>query len=1376
MASAPHRVARLHVAASVADLDLAFGLRSRIERLAWEQVPTVIARVCDAVAPPDQHLRIARLDLDLGTVRPDHLEEDALAALERALSDALAQALHAARYSPSDAARLVDAAAMWVADFDRFLSAGRLPVARRDARFDAAARLDWLIAEQPEALTRLLVRRARDRYALERLVLQVGDSGFRALLALLAPRDADVILALLGDILRVHHDPPAPFPAALGAPALERVLRVATLEFLLRDPGTQFNRRRFLAHLLRREARAMGVDYGVLLRLLGDAVAVLRAHQGLGASLPQSLGELLAETGVDADAAQASADTGLDAAITAARAGMFDALLVWVRRIAGDRTALAKLVDCLSAALFAGLIERLDRANAALILAMLDDLTLVHRSDAELKLDGFEASLRVLTLAYLVRDPGTQFNRRQFLAFLIAQEAARAKIGYGHMLSLFADAVARLRSHQGLRGSLPAVLAELVDQLGRDDAQLSGDDVVRVAVQSGDLAALAQALARHAQDPDALLALVRGLPAPVFARLLRHLRPASATKLLALIAELAALPLALVSQSELSAWVRAAGLGWLLRAGDRRFDRRAWLNAVLAEVAARGGADVVELQQMVAAPGKLDDDPDALTGLRDARGAAAARRAQLRKLARDPVRLHRLAGQLDPSVRAGLLTLLDPRGEAAMQAVLKRFAARHRATALLDLDAGAFEQLLWTLAVAWQARRGDAAFDAAAFTNAIVQGIARFGGKRAADIAAALAVGDAAPPTANEPQRVIDQYLRGGAPRGAGRGLPAMLAADPHWLAMAIRRHARSAPAHLPAMVERLLRWLTPEELIECLAPGLGARAMRWADAAGGVDGAQWQATVAALLDGQTPPFTALPAAAGRRLDRIALLAHWLDHGATPWWSADAEDLAAALAELPQATYAELVQLFGDRGFAGLWRVVTASDPTLHAALFERLIPWAIRPRGALAVTLDRLGPRERLLALTRAAADVLAGLDPDLAQLADPPDEPQGDDPATPPAAAGPDMVDTTRLFAWLDGGAASATERTALIRHFALLADRDDPELRAWIDARRGDRRALARWAALLPVEALARLVRLLVPAGAQLWLDTAAMLGIAARRTATFGAPAPDPVALWTILLDLVAHDAPPTPVAGAALLVERLVQGDAERAERLRRDAVRLAQDGGHRAVAAALRRAAPPDPPVAAQPRARLSSPPARDEDEDAAIMPPETDDAIFIGNAGLVLFSPFLPTLFERLDLLTDTDTGPRIVDAEAMSRGVHLLQYLVDERCDAPEPELVLNKLLCGLPSAQPVAASFAPSRAELAICDGLVRAVISSWPILGNASTDALRETFLQREGRLTHGADRWNLRVQRKTVDVLVDQVPWSFSMVYHRWMGEAVHVTW
>lgn len=1377
MTSAPHRVARLTVTASVADLDLAFGLRARIERLAWEMMPAAIGQVCDAIGLADMHLRIARLDLDLGRVRPDHLEEDALDALQRALSDALAHALHRARYSPSDAARLVDPAAMLVEDFDRYLRSGQLPIARREIGFDAAARLRWLIAEQPDALIRLLVRRARDRHALERLVLQTGEEGFGALLELLAPRDAEVILTLLVDVALAHRDPPVPIPSALSASALGRVLRVATLEFLLRDPGSQFNRRRFLAHLLRREARAMGVDYAVLLRLLGDAVAALRAQQGLRSSLPRILSELLAEPGAEGDAVQPAADSSPAAAIAAARAGEFDALLAQLRRVVGDRTALEALVDRLSAELFAGLIERLDPANAALILAMLDDLTLVERADPVLAIERFEVSLRALTLTYLVRDPGTQFNRRRFLAFLIAREAARAQIGYRDLVRLFADALGRLRSHQGLRASLPAVLAELVDEVERAEPIPGAGDAARGV--RGDIAALLMALEARARDPAALRALLRDLPAPLFARLLRRLRPASAATMLSLVETLAALPLARISTAEWTAWVRAAGIRWLLRAPTRRFDRRAWSEAMVAELAARGGVDEAALHRILTDldQGAAETKIEALVHQLENGVGDAALFTALRQAVSDPLSLTRLAARLGPKDRERVLAHLDPHGALATQA-LRRFAMRHAASPLLDLDAAGFDRLLWTLAIAWWAEDGRGAFDAAAFARAIAGGIARSGGEQ--EDAVVLALMEELRPVARDPQRLVDQYLRGGAPRGAGRGLPALYAADPDWLATAIRRHARSAPAHRAGMIERLLRWLTPDELVDCLAPGLGARALRWADAMGGVDAAHWQDIIMALLAGKAPAFVALPAVSGRRLDRIALLCDWLDHGIAPWWSPDADAIATALAELPQASFAELEQLFGGggRGFARLWRVIEAAEPALGAALFDRLIPWATRPRGALAAALDRLAPRARRLALTRAAADALAGEEPDLARLAAPVAPPPAIDPAAPSAAPDPAGIDTARLLAWLDGGTASAAERSGLVRRFAMLADHDDPALLAWLDARRGDARAVSRWAALLPVEALGRLVRLLVPGGAQLWLDAAAMLAAAARRGATFGSPSPDPVQLWTALLHLVAARDAPAPVPGVAQLIGRLAGDDSERGERLRRDALRLAQDGGHRAAAAALRRAAPAATPVVAPSRAppRTASGAGDDDDEDQPGMPPDSDDAIFIGNAGLILFGPYLPTLFERLGLLSETDKGPRMVDAEAMSRGVHLLQYLVDGRCDRPEPELVLNKLLCGLPSAQPVAAAIEPSEADRAICDGLISAVIANWPILGNSSPAALRETFLQREGRLSHGTDRWNLVVQRKTVDVLVDQVPWSIAMVYHRWMGEAVHVTW
>ena len=176
-------------------------------------------------------------------------------------------------------------------------------------------------------------------------------------------------------------------------------------------------------------------------------------------------------------------------------------------------------------------------------------------------------------------------------------------------------------------------------------------------------------------------------------------------------------------------------------------------------------------------------------------------------------------------------------------------------------------------------------------------------------------------------------------------------------------------------------------------------------------------------------------------------------------------------------------------------------------------------------------------------------------------------------------------------------------------------------------------------------------------------------------------------------------------------------------------------------------------------------------------MPPDPDHPIFIHNAGLVLLNPYLPALFERLGLITRNEEGlPRIEGIEAQSRAVHLLQYMADGRTDAPEPVLVLNKLLSGVAVAQPIEPGITPTEAEIETCNGLLNAVIANWTIIKNTSIDGLRETFLQREGRLRRGDDRWDLQVQRKGLDVLVDQIPWTFSMIYHRWMADPVHVTW
>ena len=41
---------------------------------------------------------------------------------------------------------------------------------------------------------------------------------------------------------------------------------------------------------------------------------------------------------------------------------------------------------------------------------------------------------------------------------------------------------------------------------------------------------------------------------------------------------------------------------------------------------------------------------------------------------------------------------------------------------------------------------------------------------------------------------------------------------------------------------------------------------------------------------------------------------------------------------------------------------------------------------------------------------------------------------------------------------------------------------------------------------------------------------------------------------------------------------------------------------------------------------------------------------------------------------------------------------------------------------------------------------------------------------------GATGWRLRVQRKTLVVHIDYLPWTISTIGHSWMPEPLFVTW
>lgn len=200
------------------------------------------------------------------------------------------------------------------------------------------------------------------------------------------------------------------------------------------------------------------------------------------------------------------------------------------------------------------------------------------------------------------------------------------------------------------------------------------------------------------------------------------------------------------------------------------------------------------------------------------------------------------------------------------------------------------------------------------------------------------------------------------------------------------------------------------------------------------------------------------------------------------------------------------------------------------------------------------------------------------------------------------------------------------------------------------------------------------------------------------------------------------------------------------------------------VAAALRAAVADTLPKKAAP----ALPKPRESNE--AVLP--TGEPLYVGNAGLVLLWPFLTRYFEMLGLVADGS----FVDETARSRAVYLLQFLASGRHDAPEHELLLNKLLCGMPASGSPEFVDAPDEPAKRNAHSLLHAVTQRWEKLKNTSVQGLRETFLLREGRLLRHEDKTTLTVSHKAYDMLLDSLPWSYSIVKLPWMPAALFVQW
>ena len=168
----------------------------------------------------------------------------------------------------------------------------------------------------------------------------------------------------------------------------------------------------------------------------------------------------------------------------------------------------------------------------------------------------------------------------------------------------------------------------------------------------------------------------------------------------------------------------------------------------------------------------------------------------------------------------------------------------------------------------------------------------------------------------------------------------------------------------------------------------------------------------------------------------------------------------------------------------------------------------------------------------------------------------------------------------------------------------------------------------------------------------------------------------------------------------------------------------------------------------------------------------DNDIGVSVSNACLVLLHPFLSELFATCGFRRNN----KWVNKQAQHMAVATLVYCGHGYIHLPEYEILIEKLLCGMPWSE---AYFPPEHFSEEImknCEGLLHAVIAHWKAPGDISSDGLREGFLQRAAMVYRGDQDWTVIVEKKAQDILLARLPWGISRIKLSWMPTQLNVNW
>ncbi len=162
----------------------------------------------------------------------------------------------------------------------------------------------------------------------------------------------------------------------------------------------------------------------------------------------------------------------------------------------------------------------------------------------------------------------------------------------------------------------------------------------------------------------------------------------------------------------------------------------------------------------------------------------------------------------------------------------------------------------------------------------------------------------------------------------------------------------------------------------------------------------------------------------------------------------------------------------------------------------------------------------------------------------------------------------------------------------------------------------------------------------------------------------------------------------------------------------------------------------------------------------------------YLSHAGLILLWPGLKHLFSTCGL---TEAN-HFANPTAQHRAVVLLHYLGLKALPHEEYDLVLHKVLCGLAPGTPVHPAIELTAHEMQTANAVRAAILQEWTAARQLTEADLMANFVQRAGKLSHSNSSWQLHIERKVWDVLIDTLPWGIGTVHLPWFNQMIYTTW